>query len=288
MSDYAGVAVKTDDLGVVTITIDRPAVLNALDWAAMDAFATAVADLAGRLRSPTPAAGARGEPATAPVAPRTDGGAPRVVIVTGAGDRAFCVGGDQSALESCTSPDDGARLAALMGDALLELERLPVPVIAAINGYALGGGSEIALACDLRVADEAARLGLVHLDLALIPGWGGGQRLARQVGYGRAAEMLLTARVYDARELREFGLVNAVAPRGQALPAALELATRLASADPGAVRAVKELLAAAGAMPYESALAAERELFAPLWVADAHLEALRRFAARRAEPGPAR
>ncbi len=247
--------VEREATGVVTLTFNRPQVRNALDWATMAAFAGAVRAL------------------------HEDEGL-RVVILTGAGREAFCSGGDLNELHGYTSPADGERLAALMGDALRDLERLPVPVVAAINGYAVGGGSEIALACDLRIADETAQMGLIHLRLALIPGWGAGQRLLRLVGYARAMEMMLAARPYPAAALHALGVVNQLAPPGEALAAARALASQVVGADPAAVRAIKALLRAGLSAPYEEALAAERALFPPLWAAEAHQEAVARLVAR--------
>ncbi len=252
--------VDHDPCGIATLTFNRPAVHNALDWATMDAFAAAVELLH-----------AEAAETTSPL---------RAVILTGAGTAAFCSGGDQHALHTFLAASDGARLAATMGDALLRLEQLPVPVIAAVNGYALGGGSEIALACDLRVVSEDVRFGLVHLRLGLIPGWGGGQRLQRLVGPGRAMHMLLTARPFGAGELLDLGLACQVAPPGAALPAAQALATEFAAADPTTVRAVKRLLQAGWTLPYPDALAAERALFPGLWAAEAHVRAVAGFVER--------
>lgn len=254
-----------DDAGIATVTFDRPAVLNALDFPAMDRFAAIVTELHQRCA---------GELATqaAPV---------RVVILTGAGRAAFCSGGDQRALAAHPSAAGGERLARTMGDALLALEQLPVPVIAAVNGYALGGGSEIALACDLRVVAEDVKLGLVQGALGLIPGWGAGQRLLRLVGYGRAIDMLLAARPYSAAELHALGVVQHVAPPGEALTAARALATRIAALDPATVRAIKGLLRDGCALPYEDALSAERARFPGLWASDAHWQAVERFLTRK-------
>ncbi|NDJ61738.1 MAG: enoyl-CoA hydratase/isomerase family protein [Chloroflexi bacterium] len=138
-----------DKDGIATITFNRPERRNALDTEAMVAFAEAVVALTTVERL-------------------------RAVIVTGAGTTAFCSGADLHDMSQRPTEGDAAEMVTRMGMALLALERLPVPVIAAINGYALGGGSEIALACDLRIVDEAAQFGLVHLRRGLIPGWGGG------------------------------------------------------------------------------------------------------------------
>jgi enoyl-CoA hydratase len=262
------VRLDCDDAGIATVTFDRPGVLNALDFPAMERFAGIVAELHQRCAVDL----------AAPAAPATQ---VRVVILTGAGRAAFSSGGDQRALAEHRGEADGARLARTMGDALLALEQLPVPVIAAVNGYALGGGSEIALACDLRVVAEDVRLGLVQAALGLTPGWGAGQRLLRLVGYGRALDMMLSARPYSAAELLDLGVVQHVAPPGEALIAARALATRIAALDPATVRAVKGLLRDGCTLPYEQALAAERARFPGLWAADAHWQAVERFLARK-------
>lgn len=245
-----------DAHGVVTITFNRPQVRNALNWATMEAFAAAAREL------------------------HEDTGL-RAVILTGAGTDSFCAGGDLRELHGYTSEADGQRVARVMGDALRDLERLPVPVIAAINGYALGGGSEIALACDVRIVDDAAQLGLVHLRLGLLPGWGAGQRLLRLVGYGRAIQMMLSARPYGALELRDLGVVNLITPPGEALAAAQEFAAQIVAWDADAVRAVKAALQAGLTQPYEAALAAEQAHFPALWAAPAHNEAVARFVKRK-------
>jgi enoyl-CoA hydratase len=253
----ASLLVDEPEAGVVVLTVNRPHVHNAFDWATLEAFRQAVDRLVQVAAVPD--------------------GALRAVIVTGAGTRAFSSGGDLRALHGSTGPDDGRRLASTMGDALCALEGLPVPVLAAVNGYAIGGGAELALACDLRFVEETARLGLVHLKLAEVPGWGGGTRLARLVGHGRAARMLLEAADYPADELERLGVADFVVGRGQALDEALRFARRVAQADPAAVRAVKRLLVAAHAMDREDALSFERELFVELWPAPAHLRAMAEF-----------
>jgi len=169
----------------------------------------------------------------------------------------------------------------LMGDALRQLELLPVPVIAAINGYALGGGSEIALACDLRVADETARLGFVQIKRGVVPGWGGGQRLLRLVGYARALDWLVRGHALKAPELLSAGLVNRVAPAGQALDAALMLAGEIVTQDADAVRALKSLLQAGLTQPYDTALLTERSFFPPLWEGETQVRTLQAFLNKR-------
>lgn len=261
VSDPKSLRVDISESGVATLTIDRPAAHNALDRATMEAFAEAVEGL---------------ERSEADL---------RAVVVTGAGDAAFCSGGDQADLEHATAADDGAWLASTMGDALRRLERLPVPVVAAVEGHALGGGAEIALACDLRIVSERVRFGMVHRRLGLIPGWGGGQRLMRLVGYAQALEILLDARPLDAAALEALGLANTVVPPGHAAAVAHDLAERIAAIDPATVRAIKGLLQDGLTSTRDAALEAERARFPALWAGRAHLEAVRAFHAGTARAG---
>lgn len=249
------ILLSTPAEGVALITLNCPERHNALDIEAMRALAAAVHHLAA---DPTV----------------------RVVIVTGAGEAAFCSGGDLNDLAHRLTEDDARGMITLMGEALLALERLPIPVIAAVNGYALGGGSEIALACDIRIVDERARLGFVQARRGLITGWGGGQRLLRLVGYARAMELLLMAQPLDADGIRAYGLANRIVPPRMALAAALEMAAQIVSLDPAVVRAIKGLLRAGVDLPYEHALEAERDLFPALWVGAAHQAKMREFLER--------
>lgn len=241
---------------ISVLRFNRPDALNALNIATMQQFAEAVQSLVERDDL-------------------------RAVIVTGAGERAFSSGGDLYELAQRPTADDARHFITIMGDALLGLERLPVPVIAAINGYALGGGSEIALACDLRIVDEAARMGFVQINMGLTPGWGAGQRLLRLVGYSRAMQILLEGRVMTAGELQANGLVNDIVPAGKALDAALSLARQIASRPPDVVRGIKALLQAGLNAPYDHALRVERDIFPPLWAADAHHQAVEAFLKRQ-------
>jgi enoyl-CoA hydratase/carnithine racemase len=243
--------------GIVVLTFDRPDSLNALDLATMTLFAEAVDKLHRQVE------------------------ALRVVIITGAGDKAFSSGGDLQELGRHVDEAYARTFITLMGDALFKLERLPVPVIAAVNGYALGGGTEIALACDLRVVDESVTFGLVQLKMALTPGWGAGQRLLRLVGYSRAMQLLLDATPLRANEVLALGLANKVAPLGDAYSMALEWATQIAYASPQVVRGIKILLQAGLTHSYEAALNTERDLFPPLWAAEPHLQAVERFLQRK-------
>ncbi len=239
---------------IALIEVQRPQVRNALNWDAMYAFRDAVeqAHQAAELRA---------------------------LVVTGQG-RAFIAGGDLKELANFPQASDGARMSELMTAALQRLEALPVPTIAAINGPARGGGTEIALACDLRVLASDADLGFVQIRQALIPGWGGGQRLLRTVGYARALEILLTGRIVSAEEALVWGLVNRVAPPGEALSDALAWAEAIAAEPPDVVRAIKALLRAGMTLPPPLAAATEQRLFPPLWEAEPHLQAVQAFLTR--------
>lgn len=241
--------------GVGLLTMSRPQLRNALDWEAMEAFGQAVAEVA---RDP----------------------ALRALVVTGAGG-AFCSGGDLYELDRFPTHLDGARLASVMGDALNALEQLPFPTLAAMEGPALGGGAEIALACDLRIMAEDASLGLMHIRLGITPAWGGGQRLLRLVGYPLAMEWLSTGRVLRGPQAFEQRLANRLVPPGETLETALSIASEIATRDPQAVRAVKQLLQVGQRAPLSEALASERSLFPDLWASTAHLDASARFVSRK-------
>lgn len=242
--------------GIAVLAINRPKARNALNWEAMHAFADAI-ETAHKQKDL------------------------RALIVTG-NDTAFCAGGDLYELHDYPSRIDGARLAAVMGDALARLEELPCPTIAAIEGAALGGGGEVAVACDLRVMAESAFLGLMHIRLAICPAWGGGQRLLRIVGYARAFEWLTAGKVLSADEAYQTGVANRIAPDGKALEDALGLADEILQHDNDAVCYIKQFLRAGVTMPSEKAASIERELFPDLWAAPAHLEASHRFVAKKA------
>jgi enoyl-CoA hydratase len=196
--------------GVATITINRPKVLNALNTQTIDELRRAV------------------------LAVRHDDDV-RSVIVTGAGEKSFVAGADINEL-SVQSPTSG-REHARRGQHVLDLiEHLGKPVIAAINGFALGGGCELAMACTIRIAADTARLGQPEINLGIIPGYAGTQRLARLVGRGRALELLLTGDHIPAAEAHRLGLVNRVVPASELMAEARKLAAALAAKAPIAVR----------------------------------------------------
>jgi enoyl-CoA hydratase len=163
----------------------------------------------------------------------------RVLIITGAGDKAFVAGADIKELVD-RDASQGRRVSKERQEIFSRIENLPVPVIAAVNGYALGGGLELALACSIRICSEKAQFGAPEVKLGIIPGDGGTQRLPRLVGLGRAMELILTGDFIDAQEAYRIGLVNKVLPQEELMDKATELATKIASRPPLAVRFAKE------------------------------------------------
>lgn len=223
------------DGAVAVLTIDRPKVLNALNVQTLDELRRTLAAL------------------------QHDDGM-RAVVVTGAGEKAFVAGADINEL-AVQSPG-GARQHALDGQQVFELiERLGKPVIAAVNGYALGGGCELAMACTIRIAAETARFGQPEINLGLIPGYGGTQRLSRLVGLGRALELLLTGDQITAAEAHRIGLVNRVVPAGALMAEARALAAALSAKAPVAVRYILDAVHAGAQLPLREAQALEATLF---------------------------
>lgn len=163
----------------------------------------------------------------------------RVLIITGAGDKAFVAGADIKELVG-RDASQGRKVSKERQEIFSRIENLPVPVIAAVNGYALGGGLELALACSIRICSEKAQFGAPEVKLGIIPGDGGTQRLPRQVGLGRAMELILTGDFIDAQEAYRIGLVNKVLPQEELMDKATELAKKIASRPPLAVRFAKE------------------------------------------------
>jgi enoyl-CoA hydratase/carnithine racemase len=203
-----------------------------------------------------------------------------VVVVTGAGNRAFSAGSDVRGFESHTGA--AGRPHFEREEAVFSrLAQLPMPTIAAIEANALGGGLEMALACDIRVASERASLGLPEVRLAVTPGAGGTQRLPRVVGLARAKELALTGRVIDAREAERIGLVSRVVPAGQALATADEIAAEICQRGPLAVREVKRLIDASAELDLDAGLAAEIDASERVFNSADMLEGARAFLDKR-------
>lgn len=235
---------------IAILTVNRPEVRNALNWEAMEAFA-AMVERAHTLPNLL------------------------ALIVTGAG-KAFISGGDLIELHNYGSEAEALKMISLMGDALNRLEALPCITIAAIEGPARGGGCEVALACDWRVAAEDSDLGFVQIRLGLMTGWGGAARLARIVGYARALDLLTLGRVLTASEANHMGIVTHMAPPDEALKTAIDIADALAQYDPNAIRAYKKALQASRISASE-ANATERAEFPKLWTSEAHAAAVKNF-----------
>ncbi len=241
--------------GIATVTINRPKVLNALNHATIAELDECLGELAGR---------------------RDVGG----VIVTGAGDRAFVAGADIAELAELDAVT-GKQVVQYGQTVLGRLERLGKPSVAAIGGYALGGGCELALACTLRVAAERAKIGLPEVSLGVIPGYGGTQRLSRLIGRGRALEMILTGDPVTAPAALAMGLVNAVVPAEELLPAARQLLEKILSRGPLAVRAALEAVYVGLDGPLDAGLALEATCFGQLCGTQDMHEGMQAFMAKR-------
>jgi len=221
--------------GIATIMLNRPEAMNAFSKDVVSEIVNAIEDV------------------------RNDD-AVRVVVLTGAGEKAFSAGADIKSMIGMTALK--ARELSLMGEKLcLALENLEKPVIAALNGYALGGGLEVAMSCDLRVASETARMGQTEINIGLIPGWGGTQRLTRLVGMTKAKELVYTGKMIDAKTAEQIGIVNMVVPPDKFKETVRQFALDLASKAPVAVKVAKALINKGSDICLNSALALEREGF---------------------------
>lgn len=222
--------------GLAVITINNPKALNALTIATLEALAGQF----GKLEHDSTV---------------------RAVLLTGAGDKAFVAGGDIRYLESLT-PEGARNFALLAQQVFARIENFPKPVIAVINGYALGGGCELAMACDLRIAAETARFGQPEVKLGIIPGFAGTQRLARLVGKGRAKELIFTGEMIDALEAWRIGLVNRVVPAERLLAEAKSLAAKMTDKSASAIRLAKDAIENGLEMDFDRAARYEADLFA--------------------------
>lgn len=236
---------------VAVLTLDRPDRLNALSAGLADALGAALDEL--RANEDV-----------------------RALVVAGAG-RAFSAGADLTEIEACATAYEFRAFVEGLTDVFGELERFPKPSVAAVHGFAFGGGLELALACDLRVAERGARLGLPEAKLGVLPGAGGTQRLPRLVPVGIAKEMILTGEPISAERAHQVGLVNELADPGQVLTVACGLAGRLASGSPLALAAGKRLMDS----DIETAIAHERETVAVMFTSEDRAEGLRAFRERR-------
>ncbi len=254
-SSYKNISYEEDGrVGVVTI--DRPDVKNAIDIDTMEELERLLDGLE------------RNRELTA-------------LILTGAGDEAFVAGGDLKYFQTLDTIYKGRDMSLRMQHILNRIERLDYPVIAALNGYAFGGGCEVMVACDIRVCDERAQMGFRQVAFGIMCGWGGANRLQRIVGRSRALMLLLTGDVIDARHAYELGLVDLVVPPGKALEEARVLAQRMATNAPLSVRFTKRALQVGKDMPLAASIDYEAELFCTLWASADHEEAVEAFFAKR-------
>ena len=219
---------------ILTLTLNRPEALNALNAQVLD-------DLDEALDA-------------------VDLSAVRCLLLTGAGQKAFAAGADIAAMASMT-PEEAAAFSRRGNEVFRRIETFPLPTIAAVNGYALGGGCELAMACDIRLCSENAVFGQPEVTLGITPGFGGTQRLMRRIGVGKAKELIFSARNVKAAEALDMGLVNAVYPPEELLPAARKLAERIGRNAPIAVRACKAAMNEGIDLPMDDALATEVRAF---------------------------
>jgi enoyl-CoA hydratase len=245
-----------DNAPIATLTVNRPTALNALNRNVLEEMARVIRDV-------------RHDPSV------------RVLIVTGAGDRAFVAGADIAAMQKMSAAEglDFSRL----GHRVMEsFEDIPIPVIAAVNGFALGGGLELALACDLIIASENARFGQPEINLGLIPGFGGTQRLPHRIGQNRARELIMTGEMFDAKTAMGWGLANAVVPADQLIDTARKLAEKLASKSAFALRQAKAALRASFTMEEDAGLRFEQQAFGVVFGSEDKTEGTAAFVAKRA------
>ncbi|PKM89218.1 MAG: crotonase [Firmicutes bacterium HGW-Firmicutes-12] len=185
----------------------------------------------------------------------------RVIIITGAGDKSFCVGTDIDWLNEWSMQDE---LAYNGQNLISKIETMPQPVIAAINGYALGGDCELILACDIRICSNKAKLGLPEVDLGVIPGYGGTQRLSRIIGIGKAKELILTGDTIDAKEAEKIGLVNRIVDHDNLMAEAIVLANKIKKKGPIAVRLAKAAINLSSSIDLSSGMIVEKMVQAAL------------------------
>jgi enoyl-CoA hydratase len=240
---------------VATVTVDRPDALNALDLPTLTELRDRLTEI--------------GDDASA-----------RVVVLTGAGDRAFVAGADIKYM-SGLDVEGGKAWGELGHNCGQLLETMPKPTIAAINGFALGGGCELALACDLRYASSTAKLGQPESNLAIIPGWGGTQRLARVCGLGVAKDLILTGRIVDAEEALRIGLVSAVYEPGDLRERVAETARALAAKGPLALAAAKAAVNHSLQGDHVENLIGEADRFSDLFATEDQKEGMSAFVEKR-------
>jgi enoyl-CoA hydratase len=247
----------TREENIALLTINRPKALNSLSRATMSELSVAVDELESDQTV-------------------------RSIILTGAGEKAFAAGADINELRAIANCKEGAAFAVWGQSILFKIENMSKPVIAAINGYALGGGCELVMACDIRLAAEHAKLGQPEINLGIIPGWGGTQRLTRLVGTGRAKWLILSGRTISAQEALRIGLVDLVAPAAHLLDQAKEMARAIASKAPLALAWAKRSINIGAETDMVTACAYEASLFGLACGTDDRTEGTSAFLEKRA------
>lgn len=241
--------------GVATITFNRPKALNAMNWETMSELKVAVTNC------------------------RDDENI-KVIILTGAGEKSFVAGADIVEMQNLR-PKDALAFMELGNDTLRMLETLSKPSIAAVNGFALGGGTEISMACDMRFAAENARFGQPEILIGLIPGWGGTQRLARLIGMGRAKELIMGGEMIDAKRAYEVGLVNRVFPPDQLMAETKKFAGKLAGLPGFALKMAKHAINFGYDLSLDNAIRLEVECCAQCFSTDDQKEGMKAFIEKR-------
>jgi enoyl-CoA hydratase len=242
--------------GVAVLTIDRPQARNAIGFSTMTELEAALEVL---------------ECSDA-----------AVVVVTGAGDRAFVSGGDLKELSTVRTHEEAVGMAQRVRRVLDRIAALPVPVIAALNGHALGGGAEVAVAADIRIAADDVKIGFNQVSLGIMPAWGGAERLTSLVGRSRAMLAIATGELYDATAAQVLGLIDVVVPRSAFDQEWRALSARMAALAPGASRSVKSVVSAAYPSVHPHTADDATDAFARLWTADAHWDAVDALQQRKA------
>ena len=247
--------IMTVEGAVATVAVNRPKALNALNQETLEELLACFTSLAGMKDV-------------------------RVVILTGAGEKSFVAGADIAFMKDLSPME--ARNFALLGQSVFSaIENLPQPVIAAINGFSLGGGCELALSCDMRIASETAKFGQPEVNLGVIPGFAGTQRLPRLIGKGLANELLFTGDIIDAQEACRIGLVNRVVPADQLMPACQKIAGKIASKGPLAVKLCKGAVNSGMEMELNRACQFEADQFALCFTSPEQKEGMGAFLEKR-------
>ena len=255
MVEYVNLLLEVESDGIAIVKINRPKALNALNEATVYEIGAMFDQLAMD-------------------------NAVKVIIVTGSGDKSFIAGADITEMKTKTAIE-GRRWGQLAQGVFSKIENIPKPVIAAINGYALGGGCELAMACDIRIASEKAKFGQPEVSLGIPPGFGGTQRLPRLVGKGRAKELLFTGDMIDAAEAYRIGLVNQVVAPQELINAAKTMARKILSRAPIAVQVCKSAVNEGLNVDLDSGIAYEAEVFGLCFATEDQKEGMTAFMEKR-------